>query len=173
MLESGSSVVDEDIIREIRAALMSVMRRGLPVTPDTASPVLIKWCLGADLTGLSAGDVLALIADTNIYISAQLDKFEIDKWALAARTLFAHEPDTKGLNLTERRLRAARTLEGNRRRTSLGGRQKSTMDPTAFRKGVEPKLSPRLPGKSTALSLSRNSGRTIDTSVAGEGFALH
>jgi hypothetical protein len=136
---SGRRPVDT-ITAGIERALALVARRGLPVTPESASPELVWWCLGRDVTTLAPGDAGRSVAALNHFLEAQLDDFEITLWAPAARILFAHTTETKGLTLTERRTRAAETLRGNRKKTTRGSRQEATMDPTSFRKGVEPRI---------------------------------
>lgn len=106
------------------AAVTRLLRRGLPVTPASADPVLL------DLRGIVAravdpADAASRTAALDGTLRGLLARFPDARYASAARALFGLPPAEPGLNLTARRDLAAEQAghEGHH-----------------FRKRVEPKL---------------------------------
>ncbi|WP_177231207.1 hypothetical protein [Amycolatopsis saalfeldensis] len=109
---------------EVVAAIGRLLRRGLPVTPATADPVLL------DLRGIVAravdpADDASRTAALDGTLRGLLARFPDTRYAPAARALFGLPPAEPGQNLTVRRDLAA---------------EQSGHEVHHFRKRVEPRL---------------------------------
>jgi hypothetical protein len=109
---------------EVVAAIGRLLRRGLPVTPATADPVLL------DLRGIVARavdptDEASRTTALDGTLRGLLARFPDTRYAPAARALFGLPPAEPGQNLTVRRERAA---------------EQSGHEVHHFRKRVEPRL---------------------------------
>jgi hypothetical protein len=113
---------------EVIAAVGRLLRRGLPVTPASADPVLL------DLRGILAravdpADKASRTAALNGTLRGLLARFGDTRYASAARALFGLPPAEPGQNLTVRRELAA---------------AQAGHEAHHFRKRVEPKLIERI-----------------------------
>lgn len=118
------SPVGDDIV----AALGRLLRRGLPVTPATADPVLLNL-RGIVARAVDSADPASRTSALDGTLRGLLARFPDARYAPAARALFGLPPAKPGLNLTTRRDLAA---------------EQSGHEVHHFRKRVEPKLIERI-----------------------------
>lgn len=118
-------------VDEVVAALGRLLRRGLPVTPATAEPVLL------DLRGIVAravdpADEASCITALDGTLRGLLARFPDTRYAPAARALFGLPPAEPGQNLTARREQAA---------------EQAGHEVHHFRKRIEPRLVEQIAGE--------------------------
>lgn len=106
------------------AAIGRLLRRGLPVTPATAEPVLLKL-RGIIARAVDPADEASRTAALDGTLRGLLARFPDARYASAARALFGLPPAEAGQNLTVRRDLAA---------------EQAGHEVHHFRKRVEPKL---------------------------------
>jgi hypothetical protein len=111
---------------ELTEALKLVLRKGLPVTPDTAPHVLVQL-RGVRARSIDAGNFLSRVKALNGLLQTLLLGLGEAEEAQALQILFAARGESRGTTLTERRRRAA----------SVGTWD---YDVTHFRKHIEPRL---------------------------------
>ncbi len=111
---------------ELTDALKLVVRKGLPVTPDVAPPVLVQL-RGVRARAIDADDFLSRVKALNALLQGLLLALGDAEEAQALQILFAARRENRGTTLTERRRRAA----------SVGTWD---YDLTHFRKHIEPRL---------------------------------
>lgn len=109
---------------EVEAAVRGLLRRGLPVAPDSAVGPLLEL-RGVAARSIDPADDVSRRAALNGVLRGLLARFPNARYATPARVLFGLPPAAQGLNLTSRRELAA----------ELAGHEVHH-----FRKRVEPKL---------------------------------
>ncbi|WP_158889094.1 hypothetical protein [Amycolatopsis anabasis] len=109
---------------EVVAAVGRLLRRGLPVTPAAAEPVLLEL-RGVIARAVDPADEASRTAALDGTLRGLLARFPDPRYAPAARALFGLPPAEPGQNLTVRRDRAA---------------AEAGHEVHHFRKRVEPKL---------------------------------
>jgi hypothetical protein len=127
---------------EVVAAIGRLLRRGLPISPATADPVLL------DLRGIvdravDPADEASRTAALDGTLRGLLARFPDTRYAPAARTLFGLPPAQPGQNLTSRRDLAA---------------EQAGHELHHFRKRVEPRLIEKVAWE---LASRVNSVRTV------------
>jgi hypothetical protein len=113
-------------IEELTKALKSVLRKGLPVIPDAAPPVLLQL-RGVRARAIDASDFLSRVKALNALLQSLLLALGEAEEAQALQILFAVRGTERGTTLTARRGRAR----------SVGAWE---YDDTHFRKHIEPRL---------------------------------
>ena len=113
-------------IEELTSALKRVLRKGLPVIPDAAPPVLLRL-RGVRARAIDVGDFLSRVKAVNALLQSLLLALGDTEEAQALQILFAVHGAERGTTLTERRSRAR----------SVGTWE---YDDTHFRKNIEPRL---------------------------------
>ena len=111
---------------ELTAALKLVLRKGLPVTPDTG-PNLLVQLRSVQARSINPSDYLSRVKALNAFLGSLLLGLGDSEEAQALQILFAARAENRGTTLTERRRRAA----------SVGIWD---YDLTHFRKHIEPRL---------------------------------
>ncbi|WP_328605916.1 hypothetical protein OG943_38940 [Amycolatopsis sp. NBC_00345] len=91
---------------EVVAAIGRLLRRGLPVTPATADPVLLEL-RGIGARAVDPADEASRMAALDGTLRGLLARFPDTRYAPAARVLFGLPPAAPGQNLTVRRELAA------------------------------------------------------------------
>jgi hypothetical protein len=109
---------------EVVAAIGRLLRRGLPVTPATADPVLLDL-RGVVARSVDPADEASRTAALDGTLRGLLARFSDARYASAARVLFGLPPAEPGQNLTVRREQAA---------------EQAGHEVHHFRKRVEPRL---------------------------------
>jgi hypothetical protein len=118
------SPAEEDVV----AAIGRLVRRGLPVTPATADPVLLEL-RGIVARAVDPADEASRTAALDGTLRGLLARFPDTRYAPAVRALFGLPPAEPGQNLTVRRELAA---------------EQSGHEVHHFRKRVEPRLTETL-----------------------------
>jgi hypothetical protein len=109
---------------EVVAAVGRLLRRGLPVIPATADPVLLEL-RGVAARAVDPADEASRTAALDGTLRGLLARFPDARYAAAARALFGLPPAEPGQNLTVRRRQAA---------------EQAGHEAHHFRKRVEPRL---------------------------------
>lgn len=126
----GISGHDENVpartvsVENVDAALKPVIRRGLPVTPETAGDLLPDLRCAYALA-VHPEDRLSRVTALDELLRELLNQLGDADFGRATRLLFAHDATAAVTKLTVRRRRAAELMG---------------YDPDHFRKRIEPKL---------------------------------
>lgn len=113
-------------LEELTEALSRVLRKGLPVTPDAAPPVLLQL-RGVRARAIDADSFLSRVKALDVLLGTLLLGLGDAEESQALQILFAARPETRGTTLTERR-----------RLASGVGEWEYNLD--HFRKHIEPRL---------------------------------